>query len=67
MNAAGNIQYLSHEQIDKAKWDQCIDNASNGLIYAYSFYLDTMADNWDALVLNDEFVEFLTLMAYEYL
>src|SRR6185295_18183541 len=24
-----------------------------GLIYAYSFYLDCMAQNWDALVLND--------------
>ena len=30
-------------EIDKAKWDHCIDNAGNGLIYAYSFYLDHMA------------------------
>ncbi len=47
------IQYLSHQQIDKTKWDYCIDRAPNGLIYAYSFYLDHMARNWDALVLND--------------
>ncbi len=53
MTEPGNIQYLSHEQIDKAKWDHCIDNADNGLIYAYSFYLDQMAKHWDALVLND--------------
>ncbi|MES1223696.1 MAG: GNAT family N-acetyltransferase, partial [Bacteroidota bacterium] len=33
--------------------DDCIDNADNGLIYAYSFYLDNMAPHWDALVLND--------------
>ena len=25
----------------------------NGLIYAYSFYLDTMAKHWDAFILND--------------
>jgi hypothetical protein len=48
-----SIQYLTYQQIDKAKWDTCIDNASNGNIYAYSVYLDAMAMNWDALVLND--------------
>lgn len=47
------INYLTYQQIDKTKWDACIRKASNGLIYAYSFYLDSMAKNWDALVLND--------------
>lgn len=28
-------------------------HASNGLIYAYSFYLDAMSESWDALILND--------------
>ncbi|MBL7701303.1 MAG: hypothetical protein JNM14_03580 [Ferruginibacter sp.] len=47
------IKYLTYRQIDKTKWDDCIDRADNGLIYAYSFYLDAMAKNWDALVLGD--------------
>ncbi len=47
------ITYLKHANIDKEKWDRCIDNAHNGLIYAYSFYLDSISKNWDALVLND--------------
>jgi hypothetical protein len=47
------ISYLTYQQIDKPKWDACIDNAPNGLVYGYSFYLDCMAKNWDALVLND--------------
>jgi hypothetical protein len=47
------IKYLSQTEIDKQKWDACIDNASNGLIYANSFYLDCMAEHWDALVLGD--------------
>ena len=47
------IQYVPYKQIDKLKWDGCIDTASNGLVYAYSFYLDAMAKHWDALVLND--------------
>lgn len=48
-----NISYLQHKNIDKIKWDECIDKAANGLIYAYSFYLDNMSENWDALVSND--------------
>jgi hypothetical protein len=47
------INYCTYQQINKVKWDDCIANADNGLIYAYSFYLDAMAKNWDALVLND--------------
>jgi hypothetical protein len=45
--------YLTYEQIDKIKWDTCIDQAPNGLIYAYTVYLDAMSEHWDALVLND--------------
>ena len=47
------LYYKQRKEIDEAKWDKCISKASNGLIYAYSYYLDGMADNWDALVLND--------------
>ncbi len=47
------ISYRTYQQIDKTKWDACINQAANGLIYACSYYLDAMAKNWDALVLND--------------
>ena len=53
MTAGNQIQYLPYKEIDKEKWDGCITNAPNGLIYAYSFYLDCMAKHWDALILND--------------
>jgi hypothetical protein len=52
MPQAFNIQYLQHNEINKTKWNKCIDEASNGLIYGYSFYLDRMAKQWHALVLN---------------
>jgi hypothetical protein len=48
-----HLQYLHRNQIDTAKWDQCIARAANGLLYAHSFYLDHMASAWDALVLGD--------------
>jgi hypothetical protein len=47
------IVYTPYQKIDKIKWDACIHTAPNGLVYAYSFYLDAMANYWDALVLND--------------
>jgi hypothetical protein len=48
-----NLQYLQRKHIDTHKWDRCISNAVNGLIYPRSFYLDNMATHWDALVLGD--------------
>lgn len=53
MNDTYNIQYLPHSEIDKRKWDICIDTSKNGLAYAYSYFLDAMSKNWDALILND--------------
>jgi Acetyltransferase (GNAT) domain len=47
------LYYKQRPEIDISRWNQCIDNAPNGLIYAYSFYLDNTADNWNALILND--------------
>lgn len=48
-----SIQYIVHKDIDLAKWDACISQSSNGLVYVCSYYLETMAANWDALILND--------------
>jgi hypothetical protein len=53
MEATQHIHYFRHDQLDKNKWDKCIELAPNGLIYAYSFYLDHMAKHWDGLVLGD--------------
>jgi hypothetical protein len=44
---------VHHADIDKEKWDRCIDNAVNGLIYGYSYYLDIMSPDWDALIMGD--------------
>ena len=48
-----NINYVTNKDINKQKWDRCINASANGLIYAYSFYLDAMSKHWDALILND--------------
>ncbi|MFZ4413044.1 MAG: GNAT family N-acetyltransferase [Bacteroidales bacterium] len=47
------INYLQHHQINKEKWDECIDTSVNGNAYVYSWYLDVVSKNWNALILND--------------
>lgn len=45
---------IPYNEIDKSKWDNCIRDSKNSLIYAYSFYLDAMAnEQWDAIVSGD--------------
>ena len=53
MNMAPDIKWVRAGSIDRLKWDQCMDQAENSRIYGYSWYLDAMAENWDALVLGD--------------
>jgi hypothetical protein len=47
------IKYLTHSEIDIAKWDLCIEQSVNSLVYGYSWYLNKLAPGWCALVLND--------------
>ena len=47
------IIYHEHKQIDIEKWDRCIANSKNSYIYAYSWYLNIVAGEWDALIEDD--------------
>ncbi len=47
------IRFLQHEKIDKSLWDDCIDNAVNGNLYACSWYLDIVSPGWCALIEDD--------------
>lgn len=48
-----DIKYLKHNEISKLKWDRCISQSFNGIVYAYSWYLDIVSYQWEALVLGD--------------
>jgi hypothetical protein len=47
------VRFVPYKDIDKKKWDECIRLSENRLIYAQSFYLDAMAEAWDALIADD--------------
>lgn len=44
------VLVLTHYQIDKTRWDETIEKSYNGLIYAYSWYLDIVSPGWHGLV-----------------
>ncbi|TAG52016.1 MAG: hypothetical protein EAZ27_12840 [Cytophagales bacterium] len=48
-----SIQFIKNQNIDKKKWDFCVLNSENPKIYALSWYLDVLSENWDGLIEND--------------
>lgn len=46
-------RFLTQSQIDKAKWDQCVESAWNENPMGYSWFLDVMCPNWHGLVFGD--------------
>lgn len=44
------IAHLNNEQVDRKKWDEAISRSYNGIVYAYSWYLDIVSPGWNALV-----------------
>lgn len=47
------IRYLTHNQIDTQRWDDCIGQSPDGNIYSFSWYLDVVHPGWEALVEDD--------------
>ncbi len=47
------IHYLHHTEINRSRWDECIQDSPDGLIYSCSWYLDLVSPGWEALVEDD--------------
>lgn len=47
------IDIIPSDAIDKNRWNSCVEQSSNPLIYGYTYYLDYIADNWSGIVVND--------------
>lgn len=47
------IRHIAHNQIDTQRWDDCIEKSPDGLVYAWSWYLDVVHPGWEALVEDD--------------
>ena len=47
------IQYIKRSHLNVEKYDFCIEKSLQSRVYAFSWYLDIVADHWDVLVLDD--------------
>lgn len=55
------VKHLQHHQINKEKWDACIEQSLQAVIYAHAFYLDIVSPSWEAIV-EEENGNYLTVM-----
>ncbi len=47
------IRCIHRDELDIIKYDYCIENSKQSLIYGYSWYLDIVSEHWSVLVLDD--------------
>ena len=47
------ITILPAREIDENKWNHCVVENTNGLIYSSTAYLNAMAENWQGLIIDD--------------
>ena len=47
------IHLITHNEIDKNKWDKCIHASKRPSLYVMSWYLDAVSAGWNALVADD--------------
>lgn len=47
------FRYLQRKEIDEFKWNELITKSEHTFPYAYSWYLDVVAENWNAIVFGE--------------
>ena len=46
------IKYVRRKDLDIKKYNNCIEKSIQSRIYAFSWYLDVVAENWSVLVVG---------------
>ena len=47
------LKLLKRKEVDTGRWDELIAQSTAETIYPYTWYLDTVSENWSALVADD--------------
>jgi hypothetical protein len=47
------LKLIARKDINESKWNACVESSLVGLPYAYTWFLDVVADNWRGIVLRD--------------
>ncbi len=48
-----SFSLLHNEKINLGRWDNCINTSINGSIFAFSWYLEAIDDDWHGLIWDD--------------
>jgi len=48
-----DLHLKKNHEVNLIKWDNCINNAHNGSIYGFSWYLDIICGQWHAIIQRD--------------
>ena len=48
-----DIRFVKAAEIERPKWDGCVHYAANGNVFGYSWFLNHVAKEWDALIEGD--------------
>jgi hypothetical protein len=55
------LNYFKNHQINYQKWNECINNSSQAIIYGLSWYLDIVKPNWEAIIYQNN-TQYLAVM-----
>lgn len=47
------IKFVPYQELNFSKWDRCINTSYNSEIYAYSWFLNSVIEQWDAVIEGD--------------
>ncbi len=47
------IRFVNGDEIDRKKWNACINSSPQQFIFVQSYYLDAACSQWSALILNN--------------
>ncbi|MFD2512682.1 peptidoglycan bridge formation glycyltransferase FemA/FemB family protein [Pontibacter locisalis] len=48
------LRYLLYKEINEEKWNDCVSASTERIVYAFSWYLNTVCMRWDAVVEEQE-------------
>ena len=47
------VRRVNRKEVDYKKWDKAVEDAVNSFPYGYSWYLNAVSEDWDAIIVND--------------
>lgn len=47
------VEHLNRNDVDENLWDDCISHSPNGTVQCFTWFLDIVCEEWEALIVDD--------------